>query len=135
MQASLFGTCLSQEIRGIQASSFGPSLTTELKGLQAVGTLGMADTVLGAQIAPVTICRNSVTGFQFGAVNIARPVSGFQGGAVNIAEDVSGFQLGIFNYAKRQGLQFGLVNIIKDGFIPFTLIFNYSNSDDKGAEE
>ena len=135
VQASLFGTCLAQELRGIQASSFGPSMTTKLKGLQAVGSLGMADTVIGAQIAPVTICRNSVTGFQFGAVNLARPVTGFQGGAVNIAEDVTGFQLGIFNYAKRRGLQFGLVNIIKDGFIPFTLIFNYSSSDDKGAEE
>ena len=135
VQASLFGTCLAQEIRGIQASSFGPSMTTKLMGLQAVGTLGMSDTVTGAQIAPVTICRNSVTGFQFGAVNIARPVTGFQGGAVNIAEDVKGVQLGIFNYAKRQGLQFGLINIIKDGFLPFTIIFNYSSSDDKGAEE
>ena len=135
IQASLFGTCLAQEIRGIQASTFGPSLTTKLKGLQAVGSMGMADTVIGAQIAPVTICRNSVTGFQFGAVNLARPVTGFQGGAVNIAEDVTGFQLGIFNYAKRRGIQFGLINIIKDGFIPFTIIFNYSSSDDKGAEE
>jgi hypothetical protein len=134
VQGSFWGTCLAQEIRGVQASSFGPSLTMKLLGLQAVGSLGMADTVYGAQIAPVTICRESVTGFQFGAVNIAKPVTGFQGGAVNIAEDVTGFQLGIFNYAKRRGLQFGLVNIIKGGWLPFTLIVNYSNADEEVEE-
>ena len=134
IQGSFWGTCLAQEIRGIQASSFGPSIAAKILGLQAVGTLGMAKNVKGAQIAPVTICRESVIGLQFGAVNLARPVTGFQGGAVNIAEDVTGVQLGVFNYAKRKGLQFGLINIIKDGWLPFTLIVNYSNAGEEVEE-
>ena len=127
IQASFWGVSLAQEIRGIQASSFGPSLASQLIGLQAVGTLGMADHVVGAQIAPVTMCSEDVTGFQFGVVNMAKPVTGFQAGGVNVAKDVTGFQLGVVNYAEEKGLQFGLVNIIKGGFLPFTLIINYSN--------
>jgi hypothetical protein len=126
IQASFWGVSLAQEIRGIQASSFGPSLVSELIGIQAVGTLGMADNVSGAQIAPVTLCSNSVTGVQLGVVNLSKPLTGLQAGAVNIAEDVTGLQFGVFNYAEEKGLQIGLINIIKGGFIPFTILFNYS---------
>ena len=125
VQATLWGTCIAREVYGVQASSFGPSITGTIFGIQAVGSLAMADEVIGAQIAPVTLCSTELTGIQFGAVNLSRKsLTGFQGGAVNIAEEVKGVQLGVFNYSDKNGIQFGGINIIRNGWLPFTIIFN-----------
>jgi hypothetical protein len=127
IQATFWGTCIAREIYGIQASSFGPSITNKMYGLQAVGSLGMAEEVVGAQIAPVTMCGSELTGIQFGAVNLTKKsLTGFQGGAVNIAEELNGVQLGIFNYSDKNGIQFGAVNIIKNGWLPFMIGINFN---------
>lgn len=125
VQATFWGTCIAREVYGVQASSFGPSITGTIYGIQAVGSLAMADEVIGAQIAPVTLCSTELTGIQFGGVNLSRKsLTGFQGGAVNIAEEVKGVQLGVFNYSDKNGIQFGGINIIRNGWLPFTIIFN-----------
>lgn len=125
IQATFWGACLAREVKGIQASSFGPSLTGKIIGLQAVGTLGMAEEVYGAQIAPVTMCGTELTGIQFGVVNLTKKsLTGFQGGAVNIAEKCNGVQFGVFNYCDKKGVQFGAVNIIRDSWLPFMIGFN-----------
>ena len=126
IQATFLGSCLAREIYGIQASSFGPSITTNLKGLQAVGTLGMAETVKGAQIAPVTMVKKNLIGIQFGAVNLSRKsLTGCQGGAVNVAKKVRGLQLGVFNYSDGNTFQIGGINIIKNGWLPFMIGINF----------
>ena len=126
IQASFWGTCLAREIYGIQSSTFGPCITGSVYGLQAVGSLGMAEEVYGAQIAPVTMCGTELVGIQFGVVNMTtKKLTGFQGGAVNLVEELDGVQLGVFNYSEKNGLQFGAINIIKNGFIPFMLLINY----------
>jgi len=126
IQATFWGTCIAREVYGIQASSFGPSVTNKIIGLQAVGSLGMAEEVVGAQIAPVTMCGTELFGIQFGAVNLTKKsLTGFQGGAVNIAEELHGVQLGVFNYSDKGGLQFGGINIIKNGWIPFMIGINF----------
>ena len=125
VQATFWGTCLAREVYGIQASSFGPSMTGRIYGIQAVGSLGMAEEVYGAQIAPVTMCGTELIGIQFGGVNLTKKrLTGFQGGAVNISEEVKGVQLGVFNYSDKDGIQFGGINIIRNGWIPFTLGIN-----------
>ena len=127
IQATFWGTCLAREVYGIQASSFGPSITTKIKGLQAVGTLGMAETVNGAQIAPVTMVKKNLIGIQFGAVNLSKEsLTGFQGGAVNVAKKVKGLQLGVFNYSDGNTFQIGGINIIKNGWLPFMIGINFN---------
>jgi hypothetical protein len=37
---------------------------------------------------------------------------------------MTGLQLGAFNYSKKGGCQLGVINIIDDAWIPFTLFFN-----------
>ena len=123
VQASFWGTCIAREIYGIQASSFGPSITGSLLGIQADGTVAMAEDATGFQTAPVTMSVN-LTGIQFGGVNLSHSVSGFQGGAVNISKKVKGIQLGVFNYSDKNGCQFGAVNIIRNSWLPFTIVFN-----------
>jgi hypothetical protein len=130
VQASFWGTCLARRIYGIQASSFGPSITGTLLGIQADGTLSMAEDVSGLQVAPVTMSID-LTGIQFGAVNMSHSITGFQGGAVNLSKKTKGVQLGIFNYSEKNGCQFGAVNIIKNSWIPFTIVFNIYFKKDK----
>lgn len=125
VQATFWGTCLAREVFGVQASSFGPSITGRIYGIQAVGSLGMAEEVYGAQVAPVTMCGTELVGIQFGMVNLTKKsLTGFQGGGVNIAEEVKGLQFGVFNYSDKDGIQVGGINIIRNGWIPFTLGIN-----------
>ncbi len=127
IQASFWGTCLAREVYGIQSSTFGPCITGSIYGLQAVGSLGMAEEVYGAQIAPVTMCGTELTGIQFGVVNMtSKKLTGFQGGAVNLAEELDGVQLGVFNFSEKDGLQFGALNIIKNGWLPFFPVVNFN---------
>ncbi|NOY75092.1 MAG: hypothetical protein GXP32_04790 [Kiritimatiellaeota bacterium] len=123
VQASFWGTCIARRIYGVQASSFGPSITGTLWGIQADGTLAMAEELTGIQTAPVTMAMD-LTGIQFGAVNLSQSITGFQGGAVNLSKKTKGVQLGIFNYSEKNGCQFGAVNIIRNSWIPFTIVFN-----------
>lgn len=123
VQASFWGTCIARRVYGVQASSFGPSITGTIFGIQADGTLALAEEVSGFQVAPVTMSVD-LTGIQFGAVNLSHSITGFQGGAVNLSKKTKGVQLGIFNYSEKNGCQFGAINIIKNSWIPFTIVFN-----------
>jgi hypothetical protein len=126
IQATFWGTCISREVYGIQAASFGPSITSTIYGLQADGTLGMAEEVIGAQIAPVTLCAGELTGIQFGALNLSKKqLTGFQGGAVNISAVTNGLQFGVFNYSDIDGFQIGGINIIRNGWLPFMIGINF----------
>jgi hypothetical protein len=127
IQATFWGACLAREVYGIQAASLGPSITGTVYGLQADGTLGMAEEVIGAQIAPVTMCSGDLTGIQFGAVNLIKNrMTGFQGGAVNIAAENVGLQFGVVNYSDIDGVQIGGINIIRNGWLPFMIGINFN---------
>ena len=70
-----------------------------------------------------------VTGGQIGTVNIhTANVVGAQVGAFNYAKEVTGLQWGVVNYAERlnNGLQIGIVNIAKNGFLPVFVIVNFN---------
>jgi len=123
VQATMCGPAIGKEINGAQASWTGPTLARKIYGLQASCTLNMTDDIIGFQPGLVNIAKN-VRGFQASAVNVAENVTGFQASAVNLTKELKGLQLGAFNYSKKSGVQIGVINIIEDGWIPFTILFN-----------
>ncbi|MFA6290717.1 MAG: hypothetical protein WC637_02985 [Victivallales bacterium] len=122
-QATGAGPSIAKEVEGIQASWTGPTIANKVTGLQASCSVNVAEDIIGFEPGLVNIAKN-VRGFQASAVNIAEKVVGFQMSAVNITKELTGFQFGAFNYSKKNGVQLGAVNIIEDGWIPFTLFFN-----------
>jgi hypothetical protein len=95
----------------------------------------------GAQIGAINCIRENSKALQFGAMNISyfdmsglhlgainmtgKKTVGAQVGAYNFSEEIRGFQFGVLNITNKSGLQFGLVNIIKDSFIPVLPLVNY----------
>ena len=124
IQATWVGPSICKETYGIQAAWFGPTIAKTVYGIQASCAVNIADEVIGFDPGLVCITKN-ITGFQASAVNISDKVTGFQASAVNVVrEELKGVQLGVVNYSKKSGCQFGLINIIEDGALPFTIIFN-----------
>ena len=143
LQASLFMN-ISKEIRG-----FEPAIAININrgfvtGFQASCVFNLAGEVNGIQAGALNIAR-SMTGFQPGVLgNITRKMCGFQAGLYNITESLDGvqaaplfnvtkdvestfFQMGLVNVSSgKRGVQFGLINIISDGALPFFPFFNIS---------
>ena len=67
--------------------------------------------VAGVQTAPLFCVSDKLSGLQASPVNVTKKVKGIQFGLVNIADDAT-FQLGIVNY-------------MRDGVLPYTIIFNF----------
>ncbi|QSH42444.1 hypothetical protein P0136_02730 [Lentisphaerota bacterium ZTH] len=130
----------NRTIEGVQASFICNINKEEITGLQA-GFVNICGNMLGFQPGAVCVSKDmngiqagvltayakgTVTGAQFGMVNVCDQLDGFQASAFNKTKSSSGFQLGIINVSDKNGAQFGLVNIIKDGWIPFMPFFNCS---------
>ncbi len=141
IQASMFFNRIAKQGNGIQID-FGFNLADEINGIQATLGLNIAGDVTGLQASGFNISRSvtgfqpgfcgniatgDVDGFQAGLFNVAVNVNGVQLSGVNVARgEVCGTQLGFVNIAKKKSFQFGLVNIIKDGPLPFFPFFNFS---------
>ena len=123
VQATGAGPAISKDVEGIQASWTGPAIANKVFGLQASCSLNLTEDIVGFEAGLVNIAKN-VRGFQASAFNMAEKVIGFQMAAVNLTKEMTGLQLGAFNYSKKGGCQLGVINIIDDGLIPFTLFFN-----------
>lgn len=65
-------------------------------------------------------------GLAVSCVNLNSVLQGVVIGAVNVADEVEGLQIGAVNYAKKKGLQIGLVNIIPGGVLPVMILFNFN---------
>ena len=123
VQASL-GFCNSQEsMNGLQAC-VGVNMSEITNGFQP-GIANISGDVNGLQMAAVTISKN-INGAQFSIVNSSKKLNGFQASAVNMADGGEGVQLGAVNITNKRGIQFGLINYIKDGWIPFMPLMNIS---------
>jgi len=123
VQAAL-GFCRSREnVNGLQACA-GVNMSETTNGFQP-GLVDIAGEVNGLQMAAIIISKD-INGAQFSIVNSAQKVNGFQASAVNMADGGNGVQLGAVNITNKRGIQFGLINYIKDGWIPFMPIFNIS---------
>jgi hypothetical protein len=117
------GASITKEIYGFQLAGAGPSIAKKVYGFQLSGMVNITDDMKGFEAGVVNIAKN-VYGFQASAVNIAEKVIGFQASVVNLTGELKGLQIGAFNYSKKSGVQIGIVNMIDDGWIPFTLVFN-----------
>ncbi|MCP4179548.1 MAG: hypothetical protein GY756_17445 [bacterium] len=109
-------------------------------GLEASIFSSGTDNIYGMQLSPVNYTK-IFYGFQTGAVNFAgKQVYGFQASFVNITEEktdgvqaglynyskiLNGLQIGVLNISDKDGFQFGLINIMKNGWLPFSIIFNF----------
>lgn len=107
----------------------------DLKGFDwtLIGLARLKGDLTGGQLATVNWVEGSkITGAQLSVVNLAfeSSVTGVQWGAFNRAKTVTGLQLGIVNWADQldHGLQIGLVNIAKNGFLPVFVITNFNFS-------
>jgi len=99
----------------------------EIRGIKAAWIYETSDVVWGMEHALVSVNRREVRGVQDGWVNIAHgEVTGAQLGIYNQVEDLNGVQLGIVNNARHisKGLQVGLVNIAKNGWLPVMVLVN-----------
>ncbi|MFA6567279.1 MAG: hypothetical protein WCS96_03635 [Victivallales bacterium] len=123
IQATWVGPSICKETYGIQAAWFGPTIAKKVYGLQASCAVNVLDDIMGFQPGAVNIAKN-VCGFQASVVNVAEKVTGLQASAVNVTKEITGLQFGAVNYSRKNGCQIGAINIIEDGWIPFTLLFN-----------
>lgn len=84
----------------------------------------------GVQFGFIGISDSDFTGWQDNTVNWTKgKFKGLQVGIVNYAKNMTGVQFGLVNYAvyMNEGLQIGLINIIKEnGAFPFFPIVNWS---------
>lgn len=127
IQATILGACISRQVYGMQAAWFGFAMSDKVNGFQGSIGAAVSGKLSGFQASLANVTTEKSFGCQGSVVNIATNFKGFQAAAVNIASDtLEGVQLGVVNYSDHKGCQFGLVNIIKDGFLPFMIIFNVS---------
>jgi len=80
-------------------------------GIEVGAACSWTSEVVGVQTAPLFCVADELTGLQASPVTVAEKVVGLQFGLVNIADDAK-FQLGIVNY-------------MRDGILPFTIILNF----------
>lgn len=81
----------------------------------------------GFQLSVININSQNSTGFDLAVVNsTSKNMRGMQLGVVNYVKNQKGIQLGIFNVSECSSIQFGLINIIQNGWLPFFPFFNFS---------
>jgi len=139
VQLSVIGASTSGHIQGVQIIGFGPAISDGLGGLQIAGALGIVGKGTGLQIAPVAIVQDGgMDGTQISLLGVSeRVMNGLQVGVVNVSKKIRGVQIGLFNYCDAESgvFQIGLVNVVKDGWLPFMILFNASSGGGKRKSE
>jgi hypothetical protein len=106
---------------------FMNKVSEDLSGF-GVGGINVAnENATGIQVGAANGVNGRFRGLQLAILNINEgTLEGAQFGATNATEDGSGFQLGVYNHATSlKGLQVGLINVNKNGFLPVFPIFNF----------
>jgi len=135
-QGTIVGASIAREINGVQGAWFGYAQAREVNGLQAAIGGSVVEKLSGFQAAPGAVILDKSAGCQVGFASVAdAEFKGCQLGCANVVTDkLSGFQLGAVNYAAHNGVQVGVINIIKDGWIPVFPGVNFSFKNDSKAE-
>jgi hypothetical protein len=82
--------------------------------------------VAGIEFAAFACWSKDVTGIQTAPLFcVADSITGLQASPVTIADKADGVQFGIVNISDSAFLQLGIVNYMKDGFLPYTILFNF----------
>lgn len=132
-------------VNGVELAVLGSSTYT-VEGWQAALLVCAVNHIDGAQTSILTSVGRQVNGVQLSLVNVARvldgwqialynaatyDIEGLQLGVVNSSQSVDGVQIGLFNITEKQGFQIGLINVIEDGWLPFSILVNWSYPDDE----
>jgi len=97
----------------------------EVEGVDFAILASYSDLVYGFQYATAyTVSEGEFYGVKIACVNISKKVSGAEIGAINISQNASA-QFGVYNQAES-GLQFGIINVMTNGFLPCMILFNFS---------
>ncbi|MCP4180979.1 MAG: hypothetical protein GY756_24715 [bacterium] len=91
-----------------------------------LGIVSVTKKVIGGRIAIITNGEKT-RGVELGIANFQHNISGFQAGIYNRTTNLrSGAQLGIVNRStKGNGMQFGIVNIMENGFVRVFPFINF----------
>lgn len=99
----------------------------------AAAVNGVDFAIIGSQSAKVNgfqyatafaISDEAMNGVRISCVAAGKKSCGVEIAAVNLTEE-AGVQVGAFNVAKS-GIQFGVINIMENGFLPVMILFNFS---------
>ena len=118
----------SASVLGIDISAIfsGNTYTT---GLQLSCLIAQAADLDGLQVGVLNFVKEHIYGLQVGGFNhVEKKLLGVQIGGVNYVKKASGLQIGLFNYTEdSQGIfQIGVLNIIENGWLPFSIILNFN---------
>ncbi len=102
-------------------------MTTTTSGVK-IGVLGsFGAPVYGVEAAVICGGSDEVYGFKGSlAYTIGKNLDGLGLAPVNYVEKFSGVQIGAVNIADEGMVQFGLVNVMKNGFLPFFPVVNFA---------
>lgn len=82
--------------------------------------------VYGIETAIFSCHTKEVRGLQTAPLFcVSTRIKGIQASPVNVADDVDGMQFGLVNISRNATFQLGLVNYMKNGFLPFFPIVNF----------
>jgi hypothetical protein len=123
VQAAIPYCMNNEELNGLQASLV--NLSCSINGFQP-GAVNVAEDIHGLQLAVLANISQDVSGMQAGVTNYAKNLNGVQLSVVNVSGGGDCMQIGLVNVGFRRGIQFGLVNYIRDGWFPFCPFVNYS---------
>lgn len=117
----LFNSTLAAS--GAQTALF--NFASDFKGYQHGFFSNITGKACGFQLSCVNIATDQMEGAQISVFNYARRSPGIcQMGVLSLSNGRS-IQIGGVNYAES-GFQFGLINVMKKGFLPVMILFNFS---------
>ena len=121
---------ISKSIKGTTICGLG-GMNWEIDGMALFGFAGEGLKVNGFVVAGGFALVGNLTGGVFGGlVTLCSDVTGVQcAGICNLAEKVNGLQLALINVADS-GLQFGLLNFNKNGFISVSPFVNFGREEE-----
>ena len=113
------------DLTGLQYNWLLSTVGGHLRGAQ-LGAVNTAGSLEGAQLGLVNHTRDGALGASLALVNISEGhTMGAEIGLVNYAGSVEGLQLGFVNVTEHlHGVQVGLVNVARNGFLPVFIIVN-----------
>ncbi|HBC87269.1 MAG TPA: hypothetical protein DCZ94_09965 [Lentisphaeria bacterium] len=103
------------------------SLNSKVYGIKVGAPISDGNGIVnGIEVSVFTSMTKEVNGLQTaGFFTDAEEVNGVQFSIVNISDKVGGLQLGILNMSEKSGFQIGVLNYIKDGWIPYFPVINF----------
>ena len=108
---------------GIPSSSDDTNVGGFRVGLPVSGGDGE---VAGIEFSAFACWSKKITGIQTAPLFcVSESLTGLQASPVTVAENVDGVQFGIVNISDSAFLQLGLVNHMKNGFLSYTILFNF----------